>query len=123
MEVLAPFSQAQRPGKTELRLFGGLAMDETSELLAISPATLKRPWATARIWLHHEVGRNAHTCLPNAANRSATCSHRGMLHGAFNRSGRNRPLILVAGTTPVRLLCPDRLNLRQSGRERVCRVP
>src|SRR5882762_9528045 len=87
VEVLAPFSQAQRPGKTELRLFGGLVMDETSELLAISPATLKRPWATACIWLHHEVGRNAHTCLPNAANRSATCSDRGMLHSAFNRTG------------------------------------
>jgi len=41
----------------ELRFFGGLKIDETSQVLGISPATVKRHWATARVWLHHEMSR------------------------------------------------------------------
>jgi RNA polymerase sigma factor (TIGR02999 family) len=40
----------------ELRFFGGLSIHETSEIMGISPATVKREWATARAWLHREVG-------------------------------------------------------------------
>jgi len=43
----------------ELRFFGGLKIDETSQVLGISPATVKRRWATARVWLHHEMSRTA----------------------------------------------------------------
>jgi RNA polymerase sigma factor (TIGR02999 family) len=39
----------------ELRFFGGLSIDETSEIMGISPATVKREWATARAWLHREI--------------------------------------------------------------------
>jgi RNA polymerase sigma factor (TIGR02999 family) len=45
----------------ELRFFGGLTIDETSEVLGISPATVKRHWATARVWLHHEMNRTTDT--------------------------------------------------------------
>ena len=41
----------------ELRFFGGLTIDETSSVLNISPATVKRDWATARAWLYREVSR------------------------------------------------------------------
>jgi RNA polymerase sigma factor (TIGR02999 family) len=41
----------------ELRFFGGLSIDETSAVLGISPATVKRDWATARVWLHREISR------------------------------------------------------------------
>ena len=41
----------------ELRYFGGLSIEETSEVLGVSPATIKREWATARAWLHHEMSR------------------------------------------------------------------
>lgn len=41
----------------ELRFFGGLSIEETSNVLGISPATVKRHWATARVWLHHEMSR------------------------------------------------------------------
>jgi RNA polymerase sigma factor (TIGR02999 family) len=41
----------------ELRFFGGLSVEETSVVLGLSPATVKRDWATARIWLHHEISR------------------------------------------------------------------
>ena len=43
----------------ELRFFGGLSIDDTSRILDISPATVKREWSTARAWLHGEIsGRN-----------------------------------------------------------------
>jgi RNA polymerase sigma factor (sigma-70 family) len=43
----------------ELRFFGGLTIDETAEVMAISPATVKREWMTARRWLQRELV-NAH---------------------------------------------------------------
>lgn len=39
----------------EMRFFGGLSIEETSEVLSVSPATVKRHWATARLWLHHQL--------------------------------------------------------------------
>jgi RNA polymerase sigma factor (TIGR02999 family) len=39
----------------ELRFFGGLSIEETSTVLGISPATVKRHWATAKLWLHHQL--------------------------------------------------------------------
>jgi RNA polymerase sigma factor (TIGR02999 family) len=39
----------------ELRFFGGLSIEDTSHVLGISPATVKREWATARAWLYEEV--------------------------------------------------------------------
>jgi RNA polymerase sigma factor (TIGR02999 family) len=41
----------------ELRFFGGLSIDEAARVLGISPATVKRDWATARAWLYHEMSR------------------------------------------------------------------
>ena len=39
----------------ELRYFGGLSIEDTSEFLGISPATVKRSWASARAWLLREM--------------------------------------------------------------------
>ena len=39
----------------ELRYFGGLTIEETGEVLGISPVTVKRDWATARAWLYREL--------------------------------------------------------------------
>ena len=39
----------------ELRYFGGLSIEETAEVLSISPATVKRDWRTAKAWLHREL--------------------------------------------------------------------
>lgn len=38
-----------------LRFFGGLTIEEASAVLEISPATAKREWVTARIWLRREL--------------------------------------------------------------------
>ena len=41
----------------ELRYFGGLSIDETAEVVQLSPATVKREWAGARTWLRRELER------------------------------------------------------------------
>jgi len=39
----------------ELRFFAGLSIEEAAEVLAVSPATVKRDWTLARAWLHREL--------------------------------------------------------------------
>jgi RNA polymerase sigma factor (TIGR02999 family) len=39
----------------ELRFFGGLSIEETSEVLGVSAPTVKREWASARAWLYREI--------------------------------------------------------------------
>lgn len=39
----------------ELRYFSGLSIEETAEVLHISPATVKRDWGMAKAWLHSEL--------------------------------------------------------------------
>ena len=41
----------------ELRYFGGLTIEETGEVLGLSPATVKRQWAVARAWLLANLDR------------------------------------------------------------------
>jgi RNA polymerase sigma factor (TIGR02999 family) len=41
----------------ELRFFAGLSIEDTSEVLGMSPATVKRDWVTARAWLQHEMSK------------------------------------------------------------------
>jgi RNA polymerase sigma factor (TIGR02999 family) len=39
----------------EMRFFGGLDVEETAEVLKISPVTVKRDWRAARAWLYREM--------------------------------------------------------------------
>jgi RNA polymerase sigma-70 factor (ECF subfamily) len=39
----------------ELRFFGGLSVEETAEVMGVSPATIKRSWSSARAFLHREM--------------------------------------------------------------------
>ncbi len=41
----------------ELRFFGGLTIEETAEVLELSPATIKREWTTAKAWLYHQLNQ------------------------------------------------------------------
>lgn len=45
----------QQAKVVELRYFGGLTIEETAEVLKISPATVKREWTMARAWLYEKV--------------------------------------------------------------------
>jgi DNA-directed RNA polymerase specialized sigma24 family protein len=47
----------------ELRLFGGLSVDEAAEVLKISPESVRRDWRLAKPWLAREVARgDGHAC-------------------------------------------------------------
>jgi RNA polymerase sigma factor (TIGR02999 family) len=39
----------------EMRFFGGLSVEETAEVLKISPVTVKRDWRAAKTWLYREL--------------------------------------------------------------------
>jgi RNA polymerase sigma factor (TIGR02999 family) len=39
----------------ELRFFGGLSVDETAEVLEVSPQTVLRDWKLAKAWLYQEI--------------------------------------------------------------------
>jgi RNA polymerase sigma-70 factor (ECF subfamily) len=45
----------QQARLVELRYFGGLTIEETSEVLGVSPATVKRSWVVAKAWLRKEL--------------------------------------------------------------------
>lgn len=52
-------SVEERSGKiVELRFFSGLTIEETAEVLSISPATAKRDWNFAKAWLYREIGHS-----------------------------------------------------------------
>jgi RNA polymerase sigma-70 factor, ECF subfamily len=39
----------------ELRFFGGLSVEETAEVMGTSPATVKREWSVAKLWLYEQM--------------------------------------------------------------------
>jgi RNA polymerase sigma-70 factor, ECF subfamily len=39
----------------EMRFFGGLSVEETAEVLKVSPITVMRDWSTAKAWLYREL--------------------------------------------------------------------
>ena len=63
LETLAP----ARAQVVELRFYGGLSIEEAAKVLDISPATVKRHWQTARVWLLDALSPNGDTaagCAP-----------------------------------------------------------
>jgi RNA polymerase sigma factor (TIGR02999 family) len=45
----------QQSRVVELRFFGGLSIEETADVLGISPSTVKRDWAAAKAWLYRDM--------------------------------------------------------------------
>ena len=43
----------------ELRFFSGLSIEETAEVLGVSPATVKREWTIAKAWLYLQIAGEA----------------------------------------------------------------
>ena len=54
LQALARFD-CRKAEVVELRFFGGLSVDETAEVLKISPITVMRDWNTAKAWLYREL--------------------------------------------------------------------
>jgi RNA polymerase sigma-70 factor (ECF subfamily) len=48
---------ARKVRVVELRFFGGLSVEETAEVLKVSPQTVLRDWKLARVWLLREMKR------------------------------------------------------------------
>ncbi len=42
----------------EMRSFGGLSIEEIADGLGVSPATVKRDWSVARLWMRRELDRS-----------------------------------------------------------------
>ena len=49
---------ARKGRVVELRFFGGLGVEETAEVLKISPETVMRDWKMAKVWLLREISEN-----------------------------------------------------------------
>lgn len=49
---------ARRARVVELRVFGGLTMDEAAEVLGLSPQSVRRDWKLAKAWLLRELSRD-----------------------------------------------------------------
>jgi RNA polymerase sigma factor (TIGR02999 family) len=45
----------QQSRVVELRFFAGLSIEETAQVLGISPSTVKRDWAAAKAWLYRDM--------------------------------------------------------------------
>ena len=45
----------QQSRVVEMRVFGGLSVEETAEALGVSPRTVKREWSMAKAWLHQQI--------------------------------------------------------------------
>jgi RNA polymerase sigma factor (TIGR02999 family) len=54
LESLAQ-TDPRRAKVIELRFFGGLSVEETADLLHVSPQTVMRDWRLARVWLAREL--------------------------------------------------------------------
>lgn len=51
----------QQASVVELRFFGGMSNEEIAEVLKTSPATVRRRWASARLWLARRLAELAHS--------------------------------------------------------------
>ncbi len=61
LNELAEFDE-RKSRMVELRFFGGLSIEETAEVLGVSPGTVMRDWTLAKAWLQREIGKGG----PNA---------------------------------------------------------
>jgi RNA polymerase sigma factor (TIGR02999 family) len=73
----------------ELRFFGGLSVEETAEVLKVSPQTVMRDWRLAKAWLYREVSRSADASAgPSGEGRPAPRSSKGARRSADPPPGR-----------------------------------
>ena len=58
LTTLAEFDE-RKSKMVELRFFGGLSIEETAEVLGVSPGTVRRDWTLAKAWLQSEIQKDA----------------------------------------------------------------
>jgi len=57
LKALAEIDQ-RKSQIVEMRFFGGLSIEETAEVLGVSPGTVMRDWTLAKAWLHREINKD-----------------------------------------------------------------
>lgn len=70
---LAAFD-ARKSRVVELRFFGGLSVEDTAEVLKVSPETVMRDWKLAKVWLLRELSRDDRDAARTLAASRATLS-------------------------------------------------
>src|SRR5277367_4062464 len=69
MNALAQMD-ARKAQVVEMRFFGGLSVEDTAEVLKVSPVTVMRDWSSAKAWLYRELAGEANDGLgPMETNR------------------------------------------------------
>jgi RNA polymerase sigma factor (TIGR02999 family) len=58
LRALASFDQ-RKSQIVDLRFFGGLSIEETADVLGVSPGTVMRDWTLAKAWLRKEITGDA----------------------------------------------------------------
>jgi RNA polymerase sigma factor (TIGR02999 family) len=56
LTALAEFDE-RKSRLVELRFFGGLSIEETAEVLGVSPGTVMRDWTLAKTWLQRQINK------------------------------------------------------------------
>jgi RNA polymerase sigma factor (TIGR02999 family) len=64
LRVLAALDE-RKVRVVEMRFFGGLSVEETAEVLGVSPQTVLRDWRLAKVWLLREMKRG--TTVPSSS--------------------------------------------------------
>ena len=80
----------------EMRFFGGLSVEETAEVLKVSPVTVMREWNTARAWLYRELTGETSGALQRNAPRSMEAGRRSTAVGAGPSARRTRRFVRQA---------------------------
>lgn len=62
----------RRARVVELRFFGGLSVEETAEVLHVSPITVARDWSIAKAWLYREISGEDASTMESTAREAAT---------------------------------------------------
>ena len=47
----------RKSGIVEMRFLGGLSIEDTADVLGVSPGTVMRDWTMAKAWLRREIGK------------------------------------------------------------------
>ena len=61
---------ARKAQVVELRFFGGLTVEESAEVLKVSPETVRRDWKLAKVWLLRELSGDRMICSLSAGAKS-----------------------------------------------------
>jgi RNA polymerase sigma factor (TIGR02999 family) len=75
-DALAALSEldARKCRVVELRFFGGLSVEQTADILVVSPQTVMRDWTLAKVWLLREMKRGGGVEVGSARRRGPRAS-------------------------------------------------